>query len=165
MHMTRRLAIMAMTGTLALAVSGSPVTAQQGAYAKLAGTWVMDSTTGPDDHGLPKSETLVFSTEGPALRIAATEDNGKGPGTSTFDCTAKAATGTAGPGVTTRCTVHPYADSVVYAVDVLKDGKVVAGERGRLVVSPSGTTLRDQYDATSGAGPATHHRHHYVKQS
>jgi hypothetical protein len=162
--MTRRLAILVIGGILALAVPGQQLTAQPAVYAKLSGTWVMDSTNGPDDHGLPKSETLEFSTAGPALRIAATEDDGKGPGKSTFDCTAKGATGDMGAGMTSRCTVHAYADSVVYAVDILKAGKVVAGERGRLVVYGGGTSLRDQYDATDGAGPATHHRHHYIKQ-
>jgi hypothetical protein len=162
--MTRRLAIMVVAGTLVVAVSGGPLAAQPGVYATLAGTWVMDSATGPDDHGLPKSETLVFSAVGPALRIAATTDDGKGPGTSAFECTAKGAMADAGGGASTRCTAHPYADSVVYAVDVLRGGKVVAEERGRLVVSAGGQALRDEYDATSGTAPPTHHRHRYTRQ-
>ena len=118
--MTRRLAIMAVAGTLVLAVSGGRLAAQPGVYAKLAGTWVMDSTNGPDDHGLPKSETLVFSSVGPALRIGATTDDGKGPEKSAFDCTAKGAMADAGGGASTRCTANPHADSVVYAVDILQ---------------------------------------------
>ena len=155
--MTRRLAIMVVAGTLALAVSSRRLAAQPGVYAKLAGTWVMDSTNGPDDHGLPKSETLVFSNAGQALQIAATTDDGKGPGKSAFECTTKGAAADAGGGASTHCTVHPYADSVVYAIDILQGGKVVAGERGRLVVSGAGKSLRDEYDATSGTGPSTHH--------
>jgi hypothetical protein len=162
--MTRRLTIMTVAGTLALAVAGGRLNAQPGVYARLAGTWVMDSANGPDDHGLPKSETLVFSTVGPALRIAATTDDGKGPEKSAFDCTAKGGTADAGAGTSTRCSAHPYADSVVYAVDVLQGGKAAAGEHGRLVVLAGGKTLRDEYDATSGTGPSTHHRHLYTKQ-
>ena len=51
----------------------------------------------------------------------------------------------------------------MYAIDVTKGGQIVATERGRLVVSGGGKTLRDEYDATSGAGAATHHRHIYTK--
>ena len=162
--MTRRLAIMAVAGTLVLAVSGGRLAAQPGVYGTLAGTWVMDSATGPDDHGLPKSETLVFSPLGPALRIVATTDAGKGPEKSAFACTTNGAVAPAGGDASRRCTAHPYADSVVYAVDVLQRGKVLAGERGRLVVSAGGNMLRDEYDATSGTGPSTHHRHLYTKQ-
>ena len=162
--MTPRLAIMVVAGTLALAVSGARLAAQPAIYAKLAGTWMYDSATAADDHGGPKSESIVFSIMGQALRVDATEDLGKGPVKSGFECTAKGRLRDTGNGVTTRCTMHPYADSVVYAIDILQGGKVVAGERGRLVVSGAGKSLRDEYDATSGTGPSTHHRHRYTRQ-
>jgi len=162
--MTRRLAIMVVAGLLALALPGQRLAAQPPAYARLSGTWVMDSTNGPDDHGLPKSEALVFSTAGPALQIAATEDDGKGPDKSAFSCTPKGSTADLGGGVSARCTVRAFADSTLYAVDVLQGGKVVSGERGRLVPLPGGKRLRDEYDATSSTAPATHHRHIYTKQ-
>jgi hypothetical protein len=155
---------MVVTGMLALAVHGQRLSAQPPVYARLSGTWVMDSTNGPDDHGLPKSETLVFSTAGPALQIAATEDDGKGPDKSAFSCTPKGSTADLGGGLSARCTVHPFADSTLYAVDVLQGGKVVSGERGRLVPLAGGKRLRDEYDASSGTAPATHHRHIYTKQ-
>ena len=162
--MTRRLAIMVVAGTLSLAVSAGHLAAQPAIYTKLAGTWLYDSATAPDDHGGPKSETIVFSIVGQALRVDATEDLGRGPVKSGFECTAKGALRDAGSGVTTRCTMHPYADSVVYAVDVLQDGKVVSGERGRLVVSDGGKGLRDEYDATDVTDPPSHHRHRLTKQ-
>jgi hypothetical protein len=163
--MTRRLAITFAAGALALAVSGGRLAAQPAIYAKLAGTWVLDSATAPDDHGGPKSESIVFSIAGQVLRIDATEDLGKGPVKSGFECSAKGSLRDAGSGVTTRCSMHPYADSVVYAVDVLQDGKVVSGERGRLVVSGGGKSLRDEYDATDVTAPPSHHRHRLTRQS
>lgn len=165
--MARRLAILCVVGLLPLALASGRLTAQSSVYAKLVGTWVMDSTNGVDDHGLPKSETLVFSRVGTSLRIAATTDDGSGPGSSAFSCVTAAGGGTtdAGNGVLTHCMPHPYADSVVYAIDVTKGGQIVATEHGRLVVSGGGKTLRDEYDATSGTGAATHHRHVYSKQS
>jgi hypothetical protein len=162
--MTRRLAITAVAATLALAASGERLAAQPAIYGKLAGTWVYDSATAPDDHGGPKSESIVFTIVGEALRVDATEDMGKGPVKSGFECTTKGALRDAGSGVMTRCTMHPYADSVVYAVDVLQDGKVVSGERGRLVVTGGGKSLRDEYDATDVTEPPSHHRHRLTKQ-
>jgi len=164
--MDRRVLPLFIVGMLSLAIAGRRVAAQS-VYSKLAGTWVMDSTNGPDDKGLPKSETLAFSRVGKSLRISATTDEGTGAGTSAFDCVTDAGGGTtdAGNGVLTHCVPHAYADSVVYAVDVTKAGQIVATERGRLVLSAGGTTLRDEYDATSGGGAATHHRHIYTKKS
>jgi len=109
----------------------------------------------------------VFSWSGKSLRISATTDEGTGAGTSAFDCTTTSGGGTTelGGGVSTHCTPRAYADSVVYAVEVLKGGQVVATEHGRLVISGKGTTLRDEYDATSGGSAPTHHRHVYTKQS
>ena len=52
----------------------------------------------------------------------------------------------------------------MYAVDVLQDGRVVSGGRGRLVVSGGGKALRDAYDATSETGPSAHHRHRLTMQ-
>ncbi len=159
--MSRHIALLFLAGALPLAAHRLPA---QAVYAKLSGTWVMDSTNGPDDHGLPKSETLEFSMSGPALRIAATEDDGKGPHKSAFSCTTRGSTADLGGGLSARCTVHPFADSTLYAVDVIQGGKVVSGERGRIVPLPGGKRLRDEYDATSGTAPATHHRHIYTKQ-
>jgi hypothetical protein len=163
--MSRRFAIVAVAGTLALAAPAGRLAAQAPIYAKLAGTWVYDSATAPDDHGGPKSESIMFSIVGQALRVDAIEDMGKGPVKSGFECTAKGTLRDMGSGVSTRCTMHPYADSVVYAVDVLQDGKVVSGERGRLVVSNGGKGLRDEYDATDVTEPPSHHRHRLTKQS
>ena len=162
--MTRRLAIIAGAGALALVASSGPLAAQPPIYTKLAGTWAYDSATAPDDHGGPKSESIVFTITGQGLRVDATEDMGKGPVKSGFDCSAKGTLRDAGSGVMTRCTMHPFADSVVYAVDVLQDGKVVSGERGRLVVSGGGKSLRDEYDATDVTEPPSHHRHRLTKQ-
>ena len=56
--LARRVAI-----TLAVVATAGPLSAQTTAPAKLMGSWVMDTTNGSDDHGLPKSESLVFSPQ------------------------------------------------------------------------------------------------------
>jgi hypothetical protein len=154
--------------TLALAAlvsffAASRLTAQSDPYAKLIGTWVMDSTNGADDRGLPKSEQLVFSRVGAGLRITATTDQGKGPSTSGFNCLAGGAMTDLGKGQSMRCTIKTSPDSVMYALDMIANGKTSPVERGRLVVLPSGL-LRDQYDGVSST-PPTHHRHIYHKKS
>lgn len=146
---------------VSVAAAGSRLTAQSDPYAKLIGTWVMDSTNGADDRGLPKSEQLVFSRVGTGLRISATSDVGKGPSTSGFNCSAGGTTADLGEGRSMRCTIHASPDSVMYALDMIANGKTSPVERGRLVVLPSGL-LRDQYDGVSST-PPTHHRHIYHK--
>ena len=152
-----------LTAFAALVAGGAPLGAQ--AYSRLTGTWVMDSTNGPDDHGLPKSETLTFTPAAHGFDLTATEDDGQGPQTSKFSCVSTPSpSGSAGAESATECRLQPMRDSVRYMVDVRQNGKVVATERGRLVVSADGKQLRDQYDATEGTGAATHHRHIYNKQ-
>ncbi len=150
--------------SLTFIATAGHLSAQTNAPAKLMGKWVMDTTNGSDDHGLPKSETLVFSPQTGGFHLVATEDNGQGPGASTFDCAPGGASTTLSPTEVALCTIHLTADSVLYTVDVLNNGQTVSTERGRLVVSPSGQMLRDQYDATAGSAKATHHRHVYAKQ-
>jgi hypothetical protein len=137
--------------------------AQPNPLPKLMGTWVMDSTNGPGDRGLPKSETLVFVPQGNGFRLTATTDQGHGPSTSTFDCTPSGATTALTETEVMLCTIHVMADSVLYTLDVLQNGQTLSAERGRLVVSPSGRALRDQYDATTGSHAPIHHRHIYEK--
>jgi hypothetical protein len=137
--------------------------AQSNPPPKLMGTWVMDSTNGPGDRGLPKSETLVFAAETSGFRLTATTDEGKGPSTSTFDCTTSGATTALNESQVMLCTIHVTGDSVLYTLDVLEKGQSVSAERGRLVIAPSGRTLRDQYDATTGSHAPVHHRHIYEK--
>jgi len=157
----------ALSSGLLLVLGAHAVAAQANAYRRIAGTWVMDSTNGPDDHGLPKSETLVFATTPQGVRITATEDDGKGPATSSFNCASVngSAASAKGNASSTTCTVRATADSVAYALDVRNKGALVATERGRLVVSADGESLRDEYDATDGPKPATHHRHIYNKSA
>jgi len=147
-----------------LGVGADQLSSQPAAYQKLVGTWVMDSTNGTDDHGLPKSEKLVISTTATGIQIVATEDAGQGPGTSTIDCKSKPIAAPSGTGSSTQCSVRVVGDSVLYALDIRNNGTVVAGERGRLVVRSDGHTMRDQYNATEDTKPATHHRHIYSKQ-
>ena len=137
--------------------------APPGPYGKLIGTWVMDSTNGPDDNGLPKSEILVFARAAAGLRITATEDDGQGAGTSAFDCATGRGQTTSASGTSTQCTLRPMGDSVLYALDIRHGDSTIATERGRLVVLAAGHVLRDQYDATEGSRPATHHRHIYSR--
>jgi hypothetical protein len=158
-----RCVVLLLSSSVVVAISPARALAQTD-YSRLKGTWVMDTTNGPDDHGLPKSETLVFAPTANGFRLTSTEDDGQGPQTSNFDCTAAGAQTTSGSS-TVQCTVHPMRDSVGYAVDVRQNGKVVATERGRLIVASSGRTMRDEYDASDGGKPATHHRHIYSKHS
>ena len=156
---------LALRGFAALVlVVGGPLSAQSAPLAKLMGTWVMDTTNGPDDHGLPKSETLVFAPTANGFRLTATTDDGQGPGTSTFACTTDGATTDVGGGRSMHCAVRLMSDSVLYALDAVKDGKTTPVERGRLIAAPSGHVLRDQYDALSEPNGPTHHRHIYAKQ-
>src|SRR5215469_10584674 len=145
-----RYRLLVMHGTLALALfaSAGRLGAQASPPAKLMGKWVMDTTNGSDDHGLPKSETLVFSPQANGFHLIATTDDGQGPGTSTFDCAPGGASTTLSPTQVLLCTIHLMPDSVLYTVDVLTNGQTVSTERGRLVLAPSGQMLRDQYDAT-----------------
>jgi hypothetical protein len=159
------LASLVIRGTTMAALSAllSQLGAQSNPPPKLMGTWVMDSTNGPGDRGLPKSETLVFVAEANGFRLTATTDEEQGPSTSTFDCTTAGATTTLSATQVMLCTIRMTADSVLYTADVLEKGHSVAAERGRLVVSPSGRMLRDQYDATTGPHAPVHHRHIYQK--
>jgi len=128
-----------------------------------AGTWVMDTTNGPDDHGLPKSETLSFAPAATGFRLSVVEDDGKGPSNSAFDCsTADSGAATAmGSGASMRCSVRTTPDSTFYALDMVAGGKIQPVERGRLVVIGEGR-MRDEYDSMDPAGkPNGHHRHMY----
>jgi len=164
--MDRRSLALSIAAVVSLAASAGRAAAQSNPYAKLIGKWVMDTTNGPDDKGLPKSETLVFSRISGGIRITATEDDGQGPSTSGFNCLAPPSGGLndQGKGQSIRCTVRPTADSVMYALDAIDSAKKTTPiERGRLVVQSNGL-LRDQYDAMTDT-PPTHHRHIYRKVS
>jgi hypothetical protein len=164
--MDRRTLTLVAASALMLTAPFGLLSAQSDYTAKLMGTWVMDSTNGPGDHGLPKSETLVFSRGASGFTITSTSDEGKAPSTGSFDCmTAGAGTATAGSsGTSVRCTIRVTSDSVIYAIDAIKDGKVTPVERGRLVVSSTGRDLRDEYNTNGGTSSASHHRHIYDKR-
>jgi hypothetical protein len=147
-------------GAVVLVVAADRLSAQT-APAQLMGKWVMDTTNGADDQGLPKSETLVFSRTASGFRITSTTDEGQGASTSGFDCAPAGATTDLGGGQSMRCTIQITGDSVGYALDLLKGGKTIPTERGRLVVASTGHSLRDQYDALQAPKPPTHHRHIY----
>jgi hypothetical protein len=149
-HRTLTLAVMGALAAVAAAVR-SP--GQSDPYAKLIGTWAVDSMNGVDDNGLPQSQTIAFARSGTVIHITLTTDDGTGPTSLVVNCSP--ATGGAsrdlGSGQSARCTLHPSADSIMYTLEVRKSGQIIASEHGRLVVSNAGTTLRDDYDATRGA--------------
>jgi hypothetical protein len=164
--MDRRSLALCLALFIALDAVGGCAAAQPDQYTKLIGTWVMDTTNGPDDNGLPKSEKLVLSRKAAGLRITASEDDGQGASTSAFNCQGSPAGGITdlGKGQSMKCTVHPIADSVMYALDVINGTKKASPvERGWLVVQSNGL-LRDEYDAFGGSA-STHHRHIYHKVS
>jgi hypothetical protein len=184
--MVRRTFASVVVGVLSLAVGMGRAHAQTDPYAKLIGTWAVDSMNGVDDNGLPKTQTIAFSRSGSVLHVTLTTDDGNGPTTLVVDCSAAAvgATRDLCSGQSARCTLHPSADSIMYTLVVRKSGEIIASERGRLVVSQSGTRLRDDYDATraklvlspsgatllgdydttGGSGQLGHHRHVYSKK-
>lgn len=164
--MARRTLSLCVVGVLALATS-TRSRAQSDPYAKLIGTWSIDSMTGAGEGPLPKSETVAFSRSKPILRVTAISDEGQGPATTVFDCSS-ARRGTSrdlGDGQSARCTLHPTADSILYTLVIRKKGRITGTEHGRLVVSKSGSVLRDEYDETVGSGPPMHRRHIYSKTS
>lgn len=163
MSFVRSLASAGLT-IVVLAAAPHPLHAQANPLARLMGRWAMDSTNGVDDHGLPKSETLVFAAQPTGFRITATEDDGQGPVTSTFDCAPGGGTTQLGPTEVMLCTIRVVGDSVLYTVDDLKNGQSASTERGRLVVGGSNRTLRDEYEASLGSHKATRHRHVYERQ-
>ena len=184
-HRTLTLAVM---GALAAAVAAARSPGQSDPYAKLIGTWAVDSMNGVDDNGLTRSQTIAFSRSGAVIHVTLTTDDGTGPISLVVNCspTTAGAIRDLGSGQSARCTLHPSADSILYTLEVRKSGQIIASERGRLVVSNAGTTLRDDYDATRGAkvvatpsgaalrndsdrtaasGEVGHYRHVYRKQS
>jgi hypothetical protein len=164
----RRLDVLVACGVVLLLCTAVRLSGQTGDYGRVVGTWVMDSTNGPDDHGLPKSEKLVITTTTRAIQsgiqIVVTEDDGRGPSTSTLDCRSARAPAPSTSGSATQCTVSTAGDSLMYQVMSFSNGDLVAAEQGRLVVLSGGRWMRDEYDAVEGGGkPATHHRHIYRK--
>jgi hypothetical protein len=151
---------------LLVAAASGNASAQSDPYARLIGTWSVDSMNGAADVGLPKSQTLTFTRSGAIVGVAATTDDGQGPSTLFLNCSSatKGATRDLGSGETARCTFRPTADSVLYTLVISKNGQTTTSENGRLVVSPSGHQLRDEYDATAKAGQPGHYRHIYSKK-
>jgi hypothetical protein len=154
------------TGIFALASVTGRSRVQSDPYAKLIGTWSIDSMNGSGDLGLPKSQTVAFTRSGAIVRVAATTDDGQGPSTLLLDCSSAThgATRDLGSGQIARCRFRPTADSVMYTLVIRKNGQTIASEHGRLVVSPSGDQLRDEYDATTKSGQPGHYRHVYSKK-
>jgi hypothetical protein len=149
-----------------LAVVSGNASAQSDPYAKLIGTWSIDSMNGTSYFGQTKTQTVAFKRSGAIVRIAATTDDGQGPSTLLLSCSAAThgATRDLGSGEIARCTLRPAADSIIYSLLISKNGLTIATEHGRLVVSPSGDVLRDEYDATTTAGEPGHYRYVYSKK-
>lgn len=149
-HRTLTLAVM---GALAAAAATARSRGQSDPYAKLIGTWAVDSMNGADDNGLPISQTIAFSRSGTVIHVTLTIDDGTGPTSLMVNCSAatRGATRDLGSGQSARCRLRPLADSIMYTLEVRKSTQIIASEHGRLVVSNAGTTLRDDYDATRGA--------------
>jgi hypothetical protein len=149
-----------------LAAVCANASAQSDPYAKLIGTWSIDSMNGTAYVGQAKTQTVAFRRSGAIVHVAAITDDGQGPTTLLLSCSA-ATHGAArdlGSGEIARCTFRPAADSILYTLLISKNGETIATERGRLVVSPSGDILRDEYDATAKSGQPGHYRYVYSKK-
>jgi hypothetical protein len=151
--MVGRTLSLAVLGALAASVASARSPGQSDPYAKLIGTWAVDAMAGVDDYGLPQSQTIAFSRSGTVIRVTLTTDDGTGPTSLVVNCSPASggATRDLGSGQSARCTLHPLADSILYALEVRKNSQIIASEHGRLVVSNAGTTLRDDYESTRGA--------------
>ena len=152
---SRPLAAVAVAAIAAIAAAAAALpSADQGdPYAKLIGTWAVDSMNGVDDAKQPRNQTIAFARAGPVIRVTLTTDDGTGPTSLVVNCSPAAggARRNLGSGQSARCGLHPVADSILYTLEVRKGSQIIASEHGRLVVFSGGTMLRDDYESTRGA--------------
>jgi len=160
--MDRRLPLLAATGVVALIGIAPRLPVQADPIARLVGTWVRDSANGPDDHDRPNGEMMVMSRRGTGVRIVESTSFGSVPA-GTLDCGTDAIT-PAPAGDQRRCTMRVAGDSIVYVINAVTSGHETPIERGRLVSTPDGHTLRDQYEEIGSAGVVTQRRHFYTKR-
>jgi len=145
---------------LAIAAPTSRLTAQADPTAKLVGTWVRDSATGPDDRTPPNGETVRFSRVGPMLRLVEQLGPAAKP-TAPLDCAIGGAAPKPGAEGSRGCRLSVGAAGIDYFVWHAASGKVVPEERGHLVWSADGRSLRDEFEVYHPDAKTSRHRHTY----
>ena len=149
---------------LGVAGPSARLAAQPDPTAKLLGTWVRDSATGPDDRTAPNGETVTFSRAGPMLRLVEKLGPAAKP-TPPLDCAIGGAAPKPGAEGARGCMLSVVGASVDYFVWHTASGKVVPEERGHLVGSADGRSLRDEFEVYHPDAKTSHHRHVYHRNA
>jgi hypothetical protein len=149
---------------LGVAIPSARLTAQSDPIAKLVGTWVRDSATGPDDRAPPNGETVGFSRVGAMLRLIEKLGPAAHP-TPPLDCAIGRAAPKPGAEGSRGCTMSVAGGAVDYFVWHSASGKIVPEERGHLVPSADGRSLRDEFEGYHPDAKTSHHRHVYHRNT
>lgn len=129
--------------------------------AKVVGTWVRDSATGPDDAKIGPGQAVILSRAGNAMRLVEKASLDAKPVGPPLDCAPEDAATAAG--APRGCTLTFEPGSLGYSVYTVKDGKRIEAERGKLTVTGGGKYLIDLFERKDPNGPTTRHRHVYRK--
>ncbi|MBK8649963.1 MAG: hypothetical protein IPN16_26170, partial [Gemmatimonadetes bacterium] len=130
-------------------------------FARMMGTWVRDSANGPADAGVPNGETLILTPTSDGFRVV--ERAGGPAGAKLVDLACRRIDeplATFAAGESGRCYAQVAGDSVSFAIFAPLNGKIVAIERGVVVTSRTGQSLRDEFTKRVPKGcrtaPAAH---------
>lgn len=156
-----------MTKTLALlaglAFVNASRPAQSDPLARLTGTWIRDSATGPDDAKVPMGGVVILGRDGTTLRLTEKASLTANP-TVELDCRLARSKAARPLNVSGRgCALTIEEGRAGYAVYLVKDGKAVDLERGVLVVATDGVRFADEFTQHEAGGAVTRHRHVYRK--
>lgn len=133
-------------------------------FTRMMGTWVRDSANGPDDVSVPNGQALILMPTADGFRVVERAGSPAGAKLVDLACSrtpvplAKFAAGEDG-----RCYTDVAGDSVQYAIFGRLNGKVVAVERGVVVTTPSGQSLRDEFTKRQPNGAVQRRRHIYSR--
>jgi hypothetical protein len=133
-------------------------------FARMMGTWVRDSANGPADAGAPDGETLILMPTSDGFRVV--ERAGGPAGAKLVDLACRRIDeplATFAAGESGRCYAQVAGDSVSYAIFAPLNGKIVAIERGVVVTSPTGQSLRDEFTKRVPKGVPQRRRHIYSR--
>ena len=133
-------------------------------FARMMGTWVRDSANGPADAGVPNGETLILTPTSDGFRVV--ERAGGPAGAKLVDLACRRIDEpltTFAAGESGRCYAQVAGDSVSYAIFAPLNGKIVAIERGVVVTSPTGQSLRDEFTKRVPKGGPQRRRHIYAR--
>lgn len=133
-------------------------------FARMMGTWARDSANGPDDSSAPDGQALILMPAPGGFRVV--ERAGGPAGATLVDLACRTITGplaTFAAAEDGGCYTEVAGDSVTYLIFGRLKGKVVAVERGVVVTSPSGQSLRDEFTKHQANGTVQRRRHIYSR--